>query len=180
MHFGKLRLAGALLLAAAMIAGASGCRRHKKVTVQTVEEAPALSSVVATADPQAATQLISGFYGIEQNSWRWTAPRFGVALRPPRSASTNGATLQLRFTIPEVAMPRMKGVTLSAYVAGTALPPETYNQAGQFTYARDVPANLLNGESVRVDFAVDKTMAPTAADRRELGLVVLLVGFQPK
>jgi len=157
-----------------------GCKRHRRVTVRTIEESPALASVVATADPHVAMQLVSGFYGVEQNSWRWTAGRFSVLLRPPRTAATNGAVLQLKFAIPDVAISKMKAVSLSAYVNGTALAPESYTQAGQFIYSRDVPANLLSGDVARVDFSLDKTIPPTAADRRELGVVVSLVGFQPK
>jgi len=74
----------------------------------------------------------------------------------------------------------MRSVSLSAYVNGTALAPENYSQAGQFIYSRDVPANLLGGDAARVDFSLDKTMPATAADRRELGVVVSLIGFQPK
>jgi len=158
----------------------AGCRRHRRVTVETVEEAPALASVVATADPHIVKQLISGFYGVEQNSWRWTAGRFSVLLRPPRSAAANGAVLQLKFAIPDVALSRLAGVSLSAYVNGTALAPETYTQGGQFIYSRDVPARLLAGDVARVDFSLDKTIRPTPADQRELGVVVSLVGFQPK
>ena len=170
----------AAILALSLTIALAGCKRHRRVTVQTVEEAPLLASVVATADPHAAAQLVSGFYGVEQNSWRWTAGRFSVLLRPPRTAAANGAVLQLKFTLPEVALTKMKAVSLSAYVNGTVLSPETYTQAGQFIYSRDVPANLLAGDVVRVDFSLDKTIPPTAADRRELGIVVSLVGFQPK
>jgi hypothetical protein len=165
-----------LLLALAPIA----CKRHRRPPVQTVEEAPALASVVATADPHAVKQLVSGFYGVDQNSWRWTAGRFSVLLRPPRTAATNGAILQLKLAIPDVALAKIKGVTLSAYVNGTALTPETYTQAGQFTYSRDVLSSLLGGDVARIDFSLDKTMPPTASDRRELGVVVSMIGFQPK
>jgi len=170
----------AAILALSLALVPAGCRRHRRVTVQTVEESPALASVVATADPHIVKQLIAGFYGVEQNSWRWTAGRFSVLLRPPRTAAADGAVLQLKFAVPEVALSRLKGVSLSAYVNGTALAPETYTQAGQFIYSRDVPARLLAGDVTRVDFSLDKTIAPSAADRRELGVVVSLVGFQPK
>lgn len=159
---------------------AGGCKRHRRVTVQTVEEAPVLASVVATADPLAAKQLVSGFYGVEQNSWRWTGGRFSVLLRPPRTAAANGAVLQLKFAVPDAALSKLKGVSLSAYVNGTALPPETYTRAGQFIYSRDVAANLLAGDVARVDFSLDKTIPASAGDGRELGVVVSLVGFQPK
>jgi hypothetical protein len=103
-----------------------------------------------------------------------------VLLRPPRTAASNGAVLQLKFALPDGSMAKLKAVSLSAYVNGTALAPESYTQAGQFIYSRDVPANLLTGDVARVDFSLDKTMPPSAADRRELGVVVSMVGFQPK
>jgi len=171
---------GAAILVLSVALAPAGCKRHRRVTVRTVEEGPALASVVATADPHVAAQLAGGFYGVEQNSWRWTAGRFSVLLRPPRTAAANGAVLQLKFAIPDVALSKMKGVSLSAYVNGTALAPESYTQGGQFIYSRDVPANLLAGDVARVDFSLDKTIPATAADGRELGVVVSLVGFQPK
>jgi len=174
----RAAIAAAILVLSLALAPA-GCRRHRR-TVQTTEESPMLASVVATADPHVATQFLSGFYGVEQNAWRWTAGKFSVVLRPPRTAATNGAVLQLKFTIPEVAMSKLKAMSLSAYVNGTALAPESYTQAGDFVYSRDVPANLLEGDVARIDFSLDKTMPPTPADQRELGVVVSLVGFQPK
>ena len=79
--------AAAALLVASLALAPVACKRHKRVTVLTEEEGPALASMVATADPHAAAQLLTGFYGIEQNSWRWTAGRFSVVLRPPRTAA---------------------------------------------------------------------------------------------
>jgi len=166
-------------LVAILATGAVGCKRRKRV-VRTVEEAPSLATVVATADPQVARQLVIGFYGVEQNSWRWTTGRFSVVLRPPTSASTKGATLQMKLAIPDVTIAKNKAVSLSAYVNGTALDPEKYTHAGQFVFSREVAANLLSGDVTRVDFSVDTTLPPTAADRRELGVVVSMIGFQPK
>jgi len=175
----RVSISVALLILILAIAPA-GCKQRRRATVQTIEEAPALASMVATADPHVAKQLVGGFYGVEQNSWRWTAGRFSVLLRPPRTAAANGAVLQLKFAVPDVALAKLHGVSLSAYVNGTALTPESYTQAGQFTYSRDVPATLLAGDVARVDFSLDKTIPPSASDRRELGVVVSLVGFQPK
>ena len=179
-HRMSISAAALVIVAASLAVAPTGCRRHRRVTVQTVEEAPSLASVVATADPHIVKQLVSGFYGVEQNSWRWTAGRFSVLLRPPRTAASKGAQLQFKFTIPEVSMVQLKAVTLSAYVNGTPLAPENYTHSGEFVYKRDVPANLLGGEVARIDFSLDKTVAPSAADRRELGVVATLVGFQPK
>src|SRR5581483_6878826 len=172
--------AGALLVCA-LVWGAPACKRHKKEKPLTIEEGDSsLANIVHTADPRTSTQLLSGFYGIEDKAWRWTAQRFSVLLRPPRSGAAKGATLQLRLTIPPVSMKQLKTVTLSAVVAGTQLSPETYTQAGPFTYTRDVPASALGGSSVKVDFALDKAVPPGPSDQRQLGIIVSTVGFEAK
>jgi len=155
------------------------CKRHKRVQTTEEEGAP-LASIVHVADPQAASQLLSGFYGVEQNSWRWTAGKFSVVLHPPRTGASKGATLQLKFTVPEVLITKLQAISLSAAVNGMPLSPESYTQPGQFTFSRDVPANLLGSDSVKVDFSLDKTLPPTATDQRELGVVVTTVGFEAK
>jgi len=159
----------------------AGCRSKQKVKVQaTEEEAPSLASTIHTADPRVAAQLISGFYGIEDNAWRWTAGKFAVLLRPPRTASQKGAILQLKFALPDPIIGPLKTVAIDATVNGTKLPPETYTKSGEYTYAREVPPNLMAGEAVKVEFAMDKALPPSGSDQRELGLVVSVVGFEPK
>jgi hypothetical protein len=170
-----------LLAACATLLALAGCRSKQKVRVQaTEEEAPSLASTIHTADPRVAPQLISGFYGIEDNAWRWSAGKFVVLLRPPRTAAQKGAVLQLKFALPDPIIGPLKSVTLGATVNGTALPKETYTKSGEYTYAQDVPPNLMSGEAVKVEFALDKALPPTGADQRELGLVVSVVGFEPK
>ncbi len=168
-------------LTAVLLCSGSACKRRDRVRLdQTEEEAPQLASVVHVGDPRNAAQLVSGFYGIEQNSWRWTAGKFSVLLRPPRSAATNGAVLKLEFAIPDLSVKQLKTISLSAIVNGTQLAPETYTQAGTFTYSRDVPGSALTGDTVKVDFALDKSLPRTPSDQRELGLVVSSVGLSPK
>jgi hypothetical protein len=172
--------AGAAAILMVTLACAPGCRR-RHVTAETDEgQGTALATMVHVADPRTAPQLLSGFYGVESNAWRWTAGRFAVVLRPPRTAAQNGAILQLRLTVPAPVIEKLKVISLSASVGGVALAPESYTQAGPYTYSRDVPASALGGDSARVDFSVDKTMPPTPSDRRELGVVVTTVGFQAK
>ena len=141
---------------------------------------PRMASTIHMGDPQTAPQLTSGFYGIEQNAWRWTGRRFSLVLRPPLGAAQKGVTLQLRLTVPPVIVEKLKTIALSATINGTSLPPETYTQAGDYTYTRDVAPALLGGESVRVDFQLDKSMPPSGADLRDLGVVVLSAGLEAK
>lgn len=173
------RRAAALLLV--LILGAAGCKRKETVKVaQTDEEGPRMASTVHTGDPKSETQLVNGFYGIEQNAWRWTAQRFSVVLRPPADAAQRGATLNVQLTVPEATLAKLKTISLSANIGGTPLSPETYTQPGPYTYTRDVPAGLLGSEAVRIDFQTDKALPPTGVDARELGVIVGSVGLDAK
>ncbi|HEY9140421.1 MAG TPA: hypothetical protein VIN93_05985 [Bryobacteraceae bacterium] len=173
-------LAGGLVVALAV--ASFGCKREPKTVkvVATEGEAPSLASVVRTSATSQEPQLLNGFYGIENNSWRWTAKQFSVLLRTPLGAAQSGARLNLAFTIPQVAIDHAKTLALSASVEGTPLPPETYSKSGQYEYKRDVPAAALNKEAVRIQFFLDKSIPPSGADRRELGIIVASIGLEPK
>jgi hypothetical protein len=169
------------VLVATLAFAPSGCKRSKNVKVQqTEEEAPRLASIVHTSDPKSASQLAGGFYDIENNAWRWTQRAFAVVLRSPASSAQRGATLKLKFTIPDVVITKLKDVTLTASVNGNALPPETYKTPGEYTYEREVAPSLLTGESVRIDFKLDKAIAPSESDLRELGVVAHSIGLELK
>ena len=129
---------------------------------------------------RSASQLVSGFYDIEQNSWRWTARQFSVLLRPPRNAVQKGGVLKLKFSVPGPVLAKLKALSLSASLGGLDLSPETYTQAGEFTYSRDVSGAVLAGDAVKVDFSLDKALPPDAVDQRELGVIVSNVGLEPK
>ncbi|MGD0201842.1 MAG: hypothetical protein ABSD27_13915 [Bryobacteraceae bacterium] len=175
----RLRL-GAAAVSALLIWSAGACKRRPP-QVETVEDEnqPALS-VVPVAHPRAAPQLLNGFHQVEENSWRWTMGRFAVAVQPPPGSSERGARLELRFSLPDSVVSRRGPVTLSAWVEGTALPPQTYAQAGEHTYARDVPPEALRLAPARVSFALDKFLRAGEIEARELGLVVTSVGLAPK
>ena len=169
-------------MALALLLAVAGCRRKETVSVQqTDEEGPRMASVVHTGDPQSDTQLVVGFYAIEQNSWRWTAQRFSVVLRPPAGAAERGATLNMQLSVPDAVISRLKTISVSGNIGATQLSPETYTQQGPYTYTRDIPASLLNGEALRIDFKLDKSLPPgTGGDQRELGVIVSSVGLEAK
>lgn len=168
-------------LSAALLLTNAGCKRHKKPKVETVEEAaPAMASMVNVADPRTSTQLLKGFYDIEQNAWRWTMKKFSVTLRPPLNAPQHGASLVVKFAIPDAVMSRLKSMTLSATVNGASIAPETYTTAGDHTYSKDVPASALNTDAVTADFTLDKALPSGTVDERELGIVVTSIGFEAK
>jgi len=155
-------------------------RSAKPEVEATDEHGQTLMSAVHVADPRAAVQLTKGFYDVEQNAWRWTMKQFSVVLRAPEGASKNGATLQMKFSVPNPVIDKLKAITLSVSVNGQALPAETYTRPGEYILKRDVPREVFHGEAVNVDFALDKAMPPSGADLRELGIVVNTVGLEPK
>lgn len=170
----------ASLAATLMLMGAA-CKRRDKVPVQaTEEEAPQLASTVHVADQRAASQLVSGFYDVEQNAWRWTAGKFSVVLRTPRGAAQNGAVLKLKFSVPEAVISKLNAVSLAAHIDGAALAPETYTQSGEFTYSREIAPAMLTHDTVKLSFVLDKSLPPGSADARELGVIVTSVGLEPK
>ena len=164
-----------LLMAALFLSPA--CKR-KKVNVGTDEETPRMMSSLNLGDPKVEPQLVRGLHGIEAASWRWTEKQFTVALRPPFGAAQRGAKLTVKLTVPQVTIDKLKTISLAAAVGGSSLPPETYTTAGEYFYVRDLPASLMAGDSVRVDFQLDKAMPPSGADVRELGIIVFSIGLE--
>jgi hypothetical protein len=170
-----------LLLTAAVLVAGVGCKRRSRAKLQvTEEETPQLASTVHVADPRSSAQLVSGFYDIEQNAWRWTAAKFSVVLRVPRGAAQKGAVLHLKFSIPDLVIEKLKSVGIGAMIEGTALKAQTYKQAGEFSYDPEVPPNLLARDTVKVDFVLDKALAPGTVEQRELGVIVTSIGFETK
>lgn len=161
--------------------GAAGCKgKQSRVTVENEEEAAGPASVVRMNDPAAGAQLVSGFYGLEGGSWRWTARNFSAQLGVPPAAAQNGATVTFAFSVPDVAIQTFGSVGLSASIKGTKLKTEQYDKAGRQTFSADVPASLLTGNSVKIDFALDKTLPPSGGDKRQLGVIATSVGLAAK
>ncbi|MBI3666096.1 MAG: hypothetical protein HY236_07705 [Acidobacteria bacterium] len=173
----------AVLAVVASLLWAGACSRKQKPDATKGESSDAfeeqgsasLSPIVHVADPKTAGQLLSGWYAVEQGSWRWTAKQFVVDLRTP--GPDKPAQLQLKFTLPDVLISRLGSITLAATVNGVPLPAETFGKAGDQVYSRALPG-AINGNVARVVFQVDKTLPPNDIDRRELGVVVSSVGLE--
>ena len=139
-----------------------------------------LASAVNVADPATTIQLIAGFHGLEGNSWRWTARKFAVTLQPPIGAEEVGAKLRLNLYIPDEQIKKLGPMTLTAEVNYHSLDPQTFSKSGAYEYTRDVPPDALRSNIIPVVFAVDKASPPSAAEARELGVVVTSVSLQSK
>lgn len=168
-----------LLLIATLALAPAGCKRKKR-GARAQEDSGGMATMVHAADPRAAVQLVRGFHNVEQNAWRWTSGNFAVILKPPAGAAQKGASLQLKFVLPDAIVDKLKSITLSATVNGQKLLPETYAKSGDYTYSRDVPASALQQEAVNVEFVLDKVLPASDQDARDLGVIMTMVGFEAK
>jgi hypothetical protein len=148
----------------------TACKRPKKT--------PVLESVVVMNDAAAEGQLTRGFYGIEGNSWRWTARSFAVTLQPPPGSEKTGARLHLKFALPDAVIDKVGPVEVMAYAGGKALAAERYTTAGNHDYMPEIPAAALAGGPVEIEFVCDKALE--SVERRQLALIAVSVGLEPR
>lgn len=139
--------------------------------------APTLLSSVNVADPRAADQMIDGFYGLENGSWRWAARRFVVALQPSENR-VEPSFLEMRFTIPELIARRFSGAKILVKVNGNELEPESFEGQGEFFYSKEVPASVLSEEPARVEFELENAIPAGEIDQRELGVIVTSIALK--
>jgi hypothetical protein len=177
-----MRCRGSFILIAVLAVIGTACKsHHDRVTVQNEEQTttPGIKSLVWMNDAAASTQLNSGFYGLENNSWRWTAGKFSVTLRTPPGAAASGGVVALSYSVPEVAIKTAKNIAITASVNGTKLNSATLDTTGPGVFAAEVPATLLTADSIKVDYELDKTFQPEA-DKRQLGIIAMSVGLTSK
>jgi hypothetical protein len=180
----KQNLYAAIAVTSLAFTGASCEAKHGPVMppgAEAAESRPGRGgvSLIRMNDPKASGQLLSGFYGIEANSWRWTAGKFSARLHAPPSAATAGATLTLELTVPDVALQKTGDVTLTASVNGMELQSSKYDHAGAFAFTAEVPPSMFTAGSVKVDFSLDKTFH-AGADTRDLGVVAVSLRLAAK
>lgn len=150
-----------------------GCGDREKIPLVPVDNRPLpFQPVVSVADPEATIQLLYGIHKLEQGTWRWTKGKFGVAFLVPAGASSRGGRLRAEVTVPAAMLTHTGGsMTLYAGVRDHALPEVTWRTAGDHVYEADVPASVLDRESVAVEFTLHPFASAGALDERELGLI---------
>ena len=129
------------------------------------------------SDPRNGAQL-SGFYRIEENSWRWTRREFSITIGAP--AETNSARLHLQLHIPDVVIQKLGSIQLRAEINGHVLGTETYRNAGDHDFQRVIRGALLKAGPNELHFFLDKYLAPSSTDDRELGVIVKSASLQAR
>ena len=141
---------------------------------------PEPESRLNLAEAAARSQLISGFYGVESGSSRWTAREFSFALKPPPNSARRGGRLRIQIYIPDSEIQTIGPMTLGANIDGYGLAPETFAVGGVYVYSADIPAARLDTNIVPVRCSFDRALSPTASDGRELGAVITEVSLESK
>lgn len=135
-------------------------------------------------DLSTSRQLIFGFYEVEgsgRNQWRWTAPTFAVALRPPASKSAQPvrpARLSLELYLPPNEIDQLGPITVHAATSEYELGATTYDKAGAYVFEAEVPARALCTNVLPITFAFNKYLHGSSADARDLGAVVTSISLQ--
>lgn len=139
-----------------------------RVKVELVSRNEAQLSYLRMSDPNVAEQLLSGFYQVENNAWRWMAQEAVVVLRVPEGASR----FEMTFFIPEAAPARR----VSVAVNGIALVTRTYLAPGGYNLTAPV-TDLAAGSVPLATISLDKGFR-VADDERRLGMIVQELGFR--
>jgi len=163
-------------LALPVILFTAGCSSKNEPIVHNDEGEPSvkapLVSSLKMSDPGAKEQLVKGVYALENGMWRWTAGNFTIVLKTPPGAAQKGATLTLNLSAAEAVLKDLHSQSLSAAIGAKTLKREKYLDPGAHTFTADVPAALLSGDTVAIDFSLDNSLPPGPTDRRELGVII--------
>jgi 4-amino-4-deoxy-L-arabinose transferase-like glycosyltransferase len=127
-----------------------------------IQSKPELEYVSMNA-PQAARQIVSGIYDLEENRWRWMGEKGVLLLKtPPRPKP-----LEVTFFIP----PAAPGRQVTLLLDGVELARATYAKPDTYTL-RSRPAS---GSALTI--AIDKGFS-VPGDHRRLGLILAGAGFK--
>jgi hypothetical protein len=143
---------------------------------QTASQPPeAALSYLNLGDVRSRPQLGSGWYGIEEGSWRWMAKEAEVTLRTPADTVL---VFEMQLFFPDSYMRAAGGpVTVSVTAGGNTLAQEIYTEPGGHLFAKPVRRSLLTFPVTSILIRLNRAMPPTGADKRELGAVVQRLGF---
>ena len=130
------------------------------------EREPRLEDLPMNA-PEAAEQIVSGIYNLENGQWRWMSGNAVLLLKSPADPKP----LTVRLYIPDSA----PGRTVTVSVDGRQVAQTTFPKPGTYTLTSEPlrPA----GKSAMVSIGIDKTFS-APGDRRELGAILSQAGFR--
>lgn len=114
-------------------------------------------------------ELGEGWHAPESSGWRWTSRRFAANLRVGKAR-----TLAVKGFLPEFSFAKLGPVRLSVTANGQPLPEMELGSAGIFRYEAHLDRQL--GPDVHLHFTLDKALAGSESDPRELGVIIASIG----
>jgi tRNA (mo5U34)-methyltransferase len=115
-------------------------------------------------------ELLEGWHELEAAGWRWTRRSFSFRCEPRESCA-----LRISLHLPQSILSSLGPVTLHAWLDGADAGTLFMQKADDFFYRIPIADRKA---SCIVSIELDKSTAPSAADRRELGLIVSSVEFE--
>jgi 4-amino-4-deoxy-L-arabinose transferase-like glycosyltransferase len=138
-----------------------------EVTAQVVIERQPVAEFLPMNAPEAAQQIVSGIYDLEQSAWRWMGEKAVILLKRPEKPKP----VEVTFSIPGPAPARQ----VSLYVDNELVAQASYETPGTYTL------RSLNIEarspSVTLTIAVDRSFS-VPGDHRQLGITLASAGFR--
>ncbi|MBM3814489.1 MAG: glycosyltransferase family 39 protein [Acidimicrobiia bacterium] len=134
---------------------------------QILERKPSLSFLPMNA-PDAETQIVSGIYPLEDNTWRWAGPRAVVLLKSPSQPAILEATFRILDNSP--------GRHLRLLLDGVPSAEERYKSGGLYTLRSAAPVRATEGTATGV-LTIDRAFQ-VPGDNRELGFILVSIGFR--
>lgn len=137
-----------------------------RVTAGTViARAPTLEFLPMNS-PEAARQIVTGIYDVEDGPWRWMSGKGIVLLKSP----TEPLPVRVQLYIPDHAPAR----TIKLFLDGDPISHTSYSKPGAYTMT--TAAIRPSGPTTTLTIEADKTFS-VPGDHRELGIVLSGVGF---
>ena len=127
---------------------------------------PALTDLPMSS-PEAALQIVSGVYQLENAQWRWMGEVANILLKTPDQP----LPLTVRFLIPEASPARRVTIALDDRIIAA----QTYAVPG--TYSLSSQPMKPEGDTARLTVAADKSFS-VPGDSRQLAIILTEVGFR--
>ncbi len=124
-------------------------------------------------------QMLDGWHAPEDTGWRWTRQHFSAAFTLPPGGARRVQPLIYLYLAPAL-FTGQDTVTITATLAGQAR-AQAYGAPGRHLFSCEFATDFPAGEQ-RLDFSLDRVLAPEPGDQRERSLIVasLTVSHSPE
>lgn len=111
--------------------------------------------------------LLNGWHDPESSGWRWTCRRFSIEVPnpPPKPRA-----LQFEVYVPRECMQEGR-LSLVASSGAAQLFSQEFDRPGVHSVVRRLNISKAS-DALRIDFELNRALAPDAQDRRERGIIV--------